>query len=288
MTHLLACWIEHSSLAPNMQLAMLGITYCAFRHLDWGALSVKQMFAAEIMRLEAESDDEHVQKSVSVVSRKLPEIRAIQWAIKRIKKIPIKSASLHKPLPWQYVSFFLLDPVGRSFEAAWPDQLAHHKSKSMSDFVQFVWQKRHWNCRGSWKHVEIIWDLELPVFGKVLQTYIWFSFGGWHFHIRIRYDMITAFRVGSPKKKSDSTDRLSPFSWQCPWGVVSSTGSLTSCKQCFLIEVFYDDLFITFNFKHVLFCSCVFDRFCLFEAFQPSCTAVVSLAPSATTCWCVG
>ena len=42
----------------------------------------------------------------------------------------------------------------------------------------------------------------------------------------------------------------------------------------------------TFNFEHVLFCSCVFDRF---EALQPSCrAAMVSLATSATTCWCAG
>ena len=107
MTHLLACWIEHSALAPKMQVAMLGITDCVFRYLDWGALHLKQMLAAEVMRLEAESDDKSVQLSVSEISKEFPEIRALQWAIKRRdKKIP-KKVCLFAPLPWQDVIVFL-------------------------------------------------------------------------------------------------------------------------------------------------------------------------------------
>ena len=153
MTHLLACWIEHSSLPPNMQLAMLGITYCAFRHLDWGALSVKQMFAAEIMRLEAESDDEHVQESVSIVSQKLPEIRAIQWAIKRIKEMPRTSASLHKPLPWQY--FFL-------FAACWTpwdgrlNQIITFVSKSQQNHAKPIHHRNSQNLKARWLRSAVV------------------------------------------------------------------------------------------------------------------------------------
>ena len=80
MTHLFACWKEHSSLAPRMQLAMLAIADCVFQYLDCEALRVKHMLAAEVMRLEAESDDEHVQLTASMVSQRYPEIRAIhEW-----------------------------------------------------------------------------------------------------------------------------------------------------------------------------------------------------------------
>ena len=77
MTHLLACWIKHSSLDRRMQLAMLGITDLVFRCLEGGPLHVKQMLAAEVMRLEAESDDESVLKAASEVSRRFPKIRAL-------------------------------------------------------------------------------------------------------------------------------------------------------------------------------------------------------------------
>ena len=106
---------------------------------------------------------------------------------------------------------------------------------------------------------------------------ICFSFSVYyHFQIRIRYynyciqSWITEWHI------SDSTDRLNPFSWQCPWGVVARarTGSLTSRKhQCFLIEEY--DLMMSSSL------STVNVRFCLFEALQR--TAIVSLAPSATT-----
>ena len=72
MPHLLACWIQHSSLGPMVQLAMLTLTDRVFLYLDWGALRLNSMFSAEVMRLETE-----VQKRVSTVSRMFPEIRAM-------------------------------------------------------------------------------------------------------------------------------------------------------------------------------------------------------------------
>ena len=65
-----------------MQLAVLTLAECVFQNLDWGALRLKQMFAAEVMRLETESGDAEVQRTLSVVLRRFPEIRAIQWAKK--------------------------------------------------------------------------------------------------------------------------------------------------------------------------------------------------------------
>ena len=57
ITHLLTCWIEHSnsSLDPRGQMIVLGAALNVFDDLDWGALRIRQMFAAEIIRLETES-----------------------------------------------------------------------------------------------------------------------------------------------------------------------------------------------------------------------------------------
>ena len=104
MTHLFTCWVERQrSSSPRMQLLVLGITDSAFRYLDWGALGVKRMLAAEVMRLEAESDDQDVQMAAYEVSRRFPEIQAMQWAM---KSAPRTSASLCQPIPWPICDVF--------------------------------------------------------------------------------------------------------------------------------------------------------------------------------------
>ena len=79
ITHLLACWKEHSnsSLDPKGQRIVLGAAINVFDDLDWGALRVKQMFATEIIRLETESDDASVQRFVSKILHRFPEIRSL-------------------------------------------------------------------------------------------------------------------------------------------------------------------------------------------------------------------
>jgi hypothetical protein len=52
MTHLLTRWKEQSSWTRATQKMMFGAACSVFEHLDWGALRVKQMFAAEVKRLE--------------------------------------------------------------------------------------------------------------------------------------------------------------------------------------------------------------------------------------------
>ena len=57
VTRLLTCFMEHFSLSSLVQVAMLGLSKTVFLDLDWGALRVKQRFAAEVMRLEAAGSD---------------------------------------------------------------------------------------------------------------------------------------------------------------------------------------------------------------------------------------
>ena len=82
--HLLTCWIEHnrfnSSLGPKGQTIVLGASLNVFGDLDWGALRLKQMCAAEIIRLESESHYATTQKNVSVILRRFPEIRSLACA----------------------------------------------------------------------------------------------------------------------------------------------------------------------------------------------------------------
>ena len=79
MTRLLTCFMEHFSLSSLVQVAMLGLSKTVFLDLDWGALRVKQRFAAEVMRLEAAgSDHKSVRWALSELLREFPEIR-ILW-----------------------------------------------------------------------------------------------------------------------------------------------------------------------------------------------------------------
>ena len=76
--HYLPCWIELSSSSPRAQLRTLGIARCVFLYLDWGALRVKQMLAAEVNRLGADkSCPKCVHGVVSRILRELSEIRAL-------------------------------------------------------------------------------------------------------------------------------------------------------------------------------------------------------------------
>ena len=69
--------IEHSSLSKFTLLGMLGAASVVFTAMDWGALRLKQMFAAEVRRLETQSDDETVQAAVSCLLADFPEIREL-------------------------------------------------------------------------------------------------------------------------------------------------------------------------------------------------------------------
>ena len=72
--HLFTCWIEHSSLSGAAQILLLGIASHIFEDLDFSAWHVKQMFAAEVMRLETESRDKSVQLAVSCLLHHFPDI----------------------------------------------------------------------------------------------------------------------------------------------------------------------------------------------------------------------
>ena len=74
---LFTCWIEHSSLSGAAQIAMLGIAGGVFKHLDYSAWRVKQMFAAEVLRLEAESPDQCVKLAASRLLYQFPEIQEL-------------------------------------------------------------------------------------------------------------------------------------------------------------------------------------------------------------------
>ena len=82
ITYLLTCWIEHnSSLDQGGQTMVLGAALNVFHDLDWGALRVKQMCAAEIIRLETESRHPSVQEYVSsTILHRFPEIRSLACA----------------------------------------------------------------------------------------------------------------------------------------------------------------------------------------------------------------
>ena len=56
---------------------MLGAASEVFADMDWGALRVKQMFAAEVRRLETHCDDVDVQDAVSCLLTEFPEIREL-------------------------------------------------------------------------------------------------------------------------------------------------------------------------------------------------------------------
>ena len=101
MTYLLTCMIEHSSLSKFTLLGMLGAASVVFAAMDWGALRVKQMFAAEVRRLETQSDDETVQAAVSCLLTDFPEIRELWQSFSC--HVPILDASWGALLKdWQH------------------------------------------------------------------------------------------------------------------------------------------------------------------------------------------
>ncbi|CAL1130723.1 unnamed protein product [Cladocopium goreaui] len=97
ITHLLTCWIEHNdSLDPRGQTIVLGASLNVFDDLDWGALHLKQMFAAEIIRLETESHHLSVQENVSTILHRFPEIRSLACAA---SAPDTRAGALRKPPP---------------------------------------------------------------------------------------------------------------------------------------------------------------------------------------------
>ena len=98
ITHLLTCWIEHNnSLDQRGQTIVLGASLNVFDDLDWGALHLKQMFAAEIIRLETESHHPSVQKNVSIILHRFPEIRSLACAA---SAPDTRAGALRKPPIW--------------------------------------------------------------------------------------------------------------------------------------------------------------------------------------------
>ena len=76
MTHLFSGWTKQISLSRLTETLLLIVAIRVFDCLDWGALRVKQMFAAEIKRLQVESDEE-VQEHVNELQCRFPEIREL-------------------------------------------------------------------------------------------------------------------------------------------------------------------------------------------------------------------
>ena len=75
--HLFTCWIQHSSLSGAAQLIVVLTARAVFNDLDSSPRRVKQMFAAEVTRLETESCDKSVQRVASRLLRERPEIRQL-------------------------------------------------------------------------------------------------------------------------------------------------------------------------------------------------------------------
>ena len=75
--HLFTCWIEHRSVSPPAELMVVLTARNVFKCLDICAWHVKQMFAAEVMRLETESRDKSVKHFVSGVLHECPEMRQL-------------------------------------------------------------------------------------------------------------------------------------------------------------------------------------------------------------------
>ena len=92
ITHLLTCWIEHSSSSLDSwgHMIILGASLNVFEDLDWGALHLKQMFAAESIRLETESNHPSVQGFLSENLRQFPEIRSLACAAQTCAGAPRK------------------------------------------------------------------------------------------------------------------------------------------------------------------------------------------------------
>ena len=77
MAYLCASWIEQSSVCPCAQISMASLARGVFEDLDWGELRAKQLFAAEVLRLETASNDEEVLRVVSDVLSRCPEMRLL-------------------------------------------------------------------------------------------------------------------------------------------------------------------------------------------------------------------
>ena len=74
MTYWCSCWIEQSSSSRATQSFILMLARLVFTNLDWGALRLKQMFAAEVKRLESLNLDKGMRKCVSRILCDFPEI----------------------------------------------------------------------------------------------------------------------------------------------------------------------------------------------------------------------
>ena len=71
---LFTCWIGHRSGSPPAELIVLLAAGAVFQELDSSAWRAKQMFAAEITRLETESCDKGVQLIASSLYHRFPDI----------------------------------------------------------------------------------------------------------------------------------------------------------------------------------------------------------------------
>ncbi|CAL1141993.1 unnamed protein product [Cladocopium goreaui] len=77
ITHWCSSWIEHSSLSPAAQCLLIRLAAGVFEDLDWGALHLKRMFAAEVRRLETEGRTRCLRGYASNLACKHPEIREL-------------------------------------------------------------------------------------------------------------------------------------------------------------------------------------------------------------------
>ena len=75
--HLFTCWTKHGSASPLAEMMVVLIARVVFKCLDMSALPVKQVFAAKVMRLQAESSDKTLQCVLSNVLLECPEIRQL-------------------------------------------------------------------------------------------------------------------------------------------------------------------------------------------------------------------
>ena len=170
MTYWCSCWIEQSSSSRATQSFILMLARLVFTNLDWGALRLKQMFAAEVKRLESLNLDKGMRKRVSRILCDFPEICEL-W----LHSIWLRSpralsagwwASRDDPEPpiWTR-SGCRNDLIDMILKGMWLTGLRHEKCLSCwhSDF-RAVWQTRETSwCNfpnHSWTFVKPFWKFQ--------------------------------------------------------------------------------------------------------------------------------
>ena len=139
-THWCAWWIEQSWVSSKAQFLILALAKEVFNNLDWGALRLKQMFAAEVRRLQAQTRNERLQVVVSKLLRSFPEIHELWQRSNTVDALSVHAGHVvtYAPPLWMpsFCSVHTVQPHHQDLAAgAWLTGLRHEKC--WSGFVGF-------------------------------------------------------------------------------------------------------------------------------------------------------